>query len=474
MIRLPTGLSCAVTLIILLSAVPALADAPSASAGAPQSKTSSSAPQVQLAPVDVRLIEEGMKLPIDLPTALALAGARNLDLLIARSNETEARALRFGALAEFAPEPYGSLLVFGQRTSGQTQGLFVDLGQPLDRATAATGAQLAINPARALFDALAAHRSARAAMHQTVEVEQETLAQAAVRYFLLERAQAEVKIADDALRASREFARLARDREVLGAGLKADVARAEAESAADELRLAHAGMAMRQTSIELALVLNLESQVMLLPSQTVIRQRDMTDTAGPVPTLLARALANRPAILAEHERVSAEAEHRNAAWADAIAPELYANLQENTVGPSSNRQFYVGRLGLRVSLASIGDAWAAGARLTRVELEERRLHQRVAAEVLLARDRARTAAEQVTSALAGLRAADAAYEISQERFHGGVGLGLEVLQAQAALTEAKSNLVGTIVAYNVAQVELLRALGLVSAEAILSTSSVTP
>jgi outer membrane protein TolC len=89
-----------------------------------------------------------------------------------------------------------------------------------------------------------------------------------------------------------------------------------------------------------------------------------------------------------------------------------------------------------------------------------------------------TAGEQTDAAFGGLRAAEAALDLSQVRFKGGVGIGLDVLDAEAALSEARSNVVAAIVGYDVAQVALLRALGGVSVPALLELEvepgSVTP
>jgi outer membrane protein TolC len=54
-------------------------------------------------------------------------------------------------------------------------------------------------------------------------------------------------------------------------------------------------------------------------------------------------------------------------------------------------------------------------------------------------------------------AAQSAFDLSHERFQAGVGLELEVLDAEAALQKARTDLVS--VDYNQTQVRLLQALG---------------
>jgi outer membrane protein TolC len=84
------------------------------------------------------------------------------------------------------------------------------------------------------------------------------LATVAVQYLGLLEAQARVKIGEEALVAARELARVARDRESGGAGLKVDALRAEARAAADEVRLAQARNAFRTASVALAVTLKLD------------------------------------------------------------------------------------------------------------------------------------------------------------------------------------------------------------------------
>jgi outer membrane protein TolC len=154
---------------------------------------------------------------------LRLAGAQNLDLLEAQAQVAEANAKREEALGPLVPEPYGSLLTFGQKTSGQTLGFFTALGRnSFDTVNAMGGAQLSVNPAQAIFAALAAHRRVDAATLNDEEVTEQVLAEAAIGYFALEEAAAKFAIAEQELAASRELAHVASSRHSLGRGLKVD------------------------------------------------------------------------------------------------------------------------------------------------------------------------------------------------------------------------------------------------------------
>lgn len=426
--------------------------------------------EVPVPPVEMRLIEEGKSLPVDLATAIALAGAKNLDILAAHARLAEARGIRNEALGRLLPEYTGSFTA--RRIDGRIQASFGELDRrAFSTLIPAATVELRVNPGQAVFDALAAHRSLAAAEQDAEQVTQDVLAAVAVQYLALLEAQARVKIAEEALLAARELGRVARDRESGGAGLKVDALRAEARAAADEVRLAQARNAFRTVSVTLAATLKLDPAVTLFPMDTVVRERVLVDVGLSLDNLIARAVASRPDLAAELRRVKAAESDHHATWAGAVGPSVYGSFEESAIGRSTgdlgDRQIYGGFVGVRLSPASIGQVQAAEARLAQARVQAERLEQQVGAEVIGAREEVLTAREKIEAALRGLRAAEAALDLSQVRFKGGVGIGLEVLDAQAALSESRTNLVGAIVGYDTAEVRLLRALGGVSVQTLL-------
>ena len=424
-------------------------------------------PEVRLSPVNIRLIQDGLRMPIDLPTALALAGARNLDALEAKARLAEAEAEKEHAIGALLPGAYSSFLMFGQNTSGQTQGFFTDFGRSFDRLNVAGGTELSLNPAKAIFDALAAHRIVGAAVNDDAEATQEALAEAAIGYFDLQRARAAVKIAQQAVAASQELEHVAGDRESLGAGLKVDVLRARARVAGDKIRLSQTGQAMREASVKLALILKLDPKVTLFPLDIAVFQRTLVDPQMSLNSVIARALSAHPLLKAQAERIQAAGDYRSAAWSTVLAPSIYTNIQENSIADTPNNPFYVGSVGLRFSFASLGDAKAAAARLEQARIERQKAEQAIAARLFLARDQVATASEQVEAAVSGLEAAQAAFDLTQTRYKGGVGIELDTLEAEATLVESRISLVAAIVGYNIAQVRLLQAFGDVSAASLV-------
>lgn len=110
-------------------------------------------------------------------------------------------------------------------------------------------------------------------------------------------------------------------------------------------------------------------------------------------------------------------------------------------------------------MTAIGDIQAAEAHRAQAGIEVVRVRDLVTAEVIRAHEDLRIAADQIDIAQRGVTAAEATRTLSQSRYSDGVGLALDVLEADRALTAASTALVAAIQVYNVAQVALLWATG---------------
>lgn len=426
---------------------------------------------VPLKSTDLRLIRSGEKLPIDLATALRLATANNLEVMEARARVQEAGGEKNRALAEFFPAVSYSFTA--RKIDGRIQASFGELGDRTFSTLNPAGVlSLSVDPGRALFDTLAAYKLLDAAAHQEEQITQQTLLTVAQQYFDLEQAQARVAIAEQAVAASQELVRLSRDRESLGVGLKVDVLRAEAQLAEDEGFLSQTRKEFRDASVALALTLKLDPSVTLFPLEPAVRQVTVIPSETALDDLLSRALARRPEVKEFMLRTEAAEDQRKALWWKALGPKVTGTVEESAIGRSfdlGNRQAYGAFIGWVLSPSSIGEIQAAEARLDQTKIQADRVLEVVKAEVIQARETVLTAQEQIDAALRGVQAAEASLELSQVRLEGGTGLTLEVLEAQEALTTARTALVSAIEQYNKAQTGLLRATGEMSVTALVGT-----
>jgi outer membrane protein TolC len=399
---------------------------------------------------------------------LRLATANNLEIQEARARIREAQGTKNQALAEFLPAISYSFTA--RAVDGRIQASFGELGDRTFSTLNPAGVlSLTVDPGKALFDTLAAYKLLDATTHQEEGVTQQTLLTVAQRYFALEQAQAQVAIAEQAVAASHELVRLSRDRESLGVGLKVDVLRAEAQLAEDEEFRSQTQKEFRDASIALALALKLDPGVTLFPHEPAVKQLTVIPPAAPLDDLLRRASSQRPEVKEFSLRAEAAKDQRKAFWWKALGPKVVGTVEESAIGRSfdlGNRQIYSGFIGWTLSPSSIGEIQAAGARLDQTKIQAERVRESVKAEVIQARETVLTAQEQIEAAHRGVQAAEASLALSQVRLEGGVGLTLEVLEAQEALTTTRTALVGAIVQYNTAQASLLRAIGAMSVTAL--------
>jgi outer membrane protein TolC len=142
---------------------------------------------VPVASTELRLIRAGEKLPLDLSTALRLATANNLEILEARARVREAGGEKTQALAAFLPVTSYSFTA--RKIDGRIQASFGELGDRTFSTLNPTGVLLlSVDPGKALFDTLAAHKLLDAATQQEESVTQHTLLTVAQQYFDLEQA----------------------------------------------------------------------------------------------------------------------------------------------------------------------------------------------------------------------------------------------------------------------------------------------
>src|SRR5207247_6748609 len=126
--------------------------------------------------------------PIDLPTALRLAGAQNLDVQIAREKLREAKANHQSAVTQFFPWVSPGITYRQHDDKIQNvQGDIIDVHKYSYAPGATVGVQLDLGDA--LFKTLAAKQIAKAADHALEAQRQESVFGAAQGYFELALAQ---------------------------------------------------------------------------------------------------------------------------------------------------------------------------------------------------------------------------------------------------------------------------------------------
>src|SRR5438128_667474 len=133
-------------------------------------------------------------IPIDLPSALRLAGARNLDVQLAREKVAEAYAGQESAIERFFPWVAPGITYRRHDNLIQnTEGVIEDVHKQSYSPGAAIAAQTDLGDA--IFKSLAAHQLVKAAGHALDAQQQDSIVSAAQAYFDLVAAHGTVGVA---------------------------------------------------------------------------------------------------------------------------------------------------------------------------------------------------------------------------------------------------------------------------------------
>src|SRR5438445_11687511 len=236
---------------------------------------------------------ESKLLTIDLPSTLRLAGARSLDVQLAREKLDEAHAAEESAIERFFPwVAPGVTYRRHDNLIQNTEGLIEEVHKQSYAPGGTVAAQTDIGDA--IFKSLEAHQLSKAARHGLDAQEQETILNAARGYFDLAAAHEAVGVAREALRVSTDYAAEI-DRGVeAGIAFKGDALRVKVQRQGDEIALRRAEENVRLASAKLVQILHLNPTVELAPRDGSVVPLSIVSAKESLGDLVSQALAARP------------------------------------------------------------------------------------------------------------------------------------------------------------------------------------
>lgn len=425
--------------------------------------------------------------PIDLVTALQLAGASNLQIAMARERVREAMAELAQAKVLWVPSLQAG--VGYNRHEGQIQdtggqvldvsrnSLFVGGGAVASSTPPLAGGSngparlgLDLSLSDVLFEPLAARQVARTAQFNSRATFNDSLLRVSLLYLLLTQAQAQVAIAQEAVGHAHELVRITGDFSQAGRGLEADAQRARAERAHWQQQLFFAREDVGVVSAELVRQLRLDPTVVLFPADAPLGPLELVDRDTPLDRLIGMAVAQRPEMSRERAAVGESvARVRQERWRPWL-PQLHLGVDAGGFGGGTGAFFgdFSDRLDFdalavwQVRNLGLGTQ-AQRARVRSLNQQARinfaKSRDLIAAEVAKGFRRLQARWQRIEAAKSQVRAAARALPLNFEGVLGGELRAIEVKQAIADLADARKAYLEAVVAYNQAQFELLRAIG---------------
>jgi outer membrane protein TolC len=407
--------------------------------------------------------------PIDLATALRLAGAQNLDVQIARAKLAEAKAAHQSALSQFLPWISPGITYRQHDDRIQDVAGNVIVAHKYSYAPGATvGVQLDLGDA--IYASLTAKQLVQAAGHALEAQRQQSVLAATQLYFDLALAQGAVNVALETVAISRDYESQLNDAVQTGIAFKGDLLRVRVQADRDLLALRQAREQRRVAAARLARSLRLDSTIELVAQDAELAPLALIDTNAALDSLVQQSLASRPELKQNQSAVSAARDSKNGAAYGPLIPSLGAQAfwgglgggrrgVPDTFGPQED--YLVGatwRIGPG-GLLDFGRVHSAKARLETAELTSKNLRDEATRQVVESFARWQSLGDQLQWTADALAAAEEGLRLARERKEFAVGVVLETIQAQQDLTRARLEYLKTIAEFDKAQYALLRLTG---------------
>ena len=411
----------------------------------------------------------GAAYPIDLATALRLAGAKGVDIQIARERLEAAKANVTSATWQFLPWLGASANY--RRHGGLIQDVVGNIVEA-DKESYALGGSLnlQVDIGDVIFRRLAARQASEAAKQGLEAQRQETVVRAAQAYFDLLVAQAVVGVATEALAISRDYESQLHRAVDAGIALKGEELRVRVQTQRNRLAVQQAIEQRRIQAARLAEGLRLDPGVDLLGQDLELAPLPSMPALEPLETLVFQALATRPEIKEAEAQVRSAEQTKKAAVYGPLVPTVVGQVflgslgggKENGPTTSGGSRDTLAAVGWRIGpggLLDVGRVRATRARLGEAQWNAEKLKDSIARQVVEASVRVQSQQDQLEAAREGLGAAEQALELSRGRKEFEVGVVLENILAEQDQTRARQDYARALGEYNKARYALSRALG---------------
>ncbi len=286
--------------------------------------------------------------PIDLDTALRLAGVQNPELNVARQRVLEAAALRQLAAARFLPSlnpgtNYDTHSGNLQQSNGNILSVnrsAVYVGAGAGAVAAGTvnipGVFLGGNTAIGIFGYLTSRQLVRQREFENIAVRNQVFLQVTLAYSELLRSEARHAVALQARDEADAVAKLTADYAQTGQGRVADANRAATELQRREAYLKQVESELLRSSAELCAVLNLDPSIRLHPTDAYLVPHPLVPDPISIAELVALGLLRRPELAAQRAAIAQALLMLDGAKALPFSPTLFLGYSAGGFGGGSN------------------------------------------------------------------------------------------------------------------------------------------
>lgn len=314
------------------------------------------------------------------------------------------------------------------------------------------------------------YRATRAGLKTNIN---DSLLQSARRYYELLNNEALLAIRTRAVSISEEQVRLNTAHEKAGIATGLDVLQSQAQLASDEQNLIEQQNARRQSAIQLAHLMNSSFTEDFKSADRYLQMKRLVPNTIPIEQLLKLAIDQRPE-LKQYEELRLAAKRAIMVAAAPLQPNVSLGGTVYGIGASGTNidSIYTLNFGVKWFLGGLGTTDLANMQKARWEARQAAIQAKqtfltVFEEVRTSYNSSLAADKKVDRATVQIQAAEEELRIARKRMDAGVGLNIDVLNAQRDLTQASINKARAILEFNVAQAQLLRDVGSISVAGLL-------
>lgn len=306
----------------------------------------------------------------------------------------------------------------------------------------------------------------RAAAASVKTSQQEALFEATTNYFDLCKQISLLHVANIVVENAKGIVELNQGLVESGMGTRLQYLQARTQLAAFRQQLVSQQVRARTAAISLGVTLNLPLSEYLLPEARPLDKISLVDPSVGIDSLVAVALKSRPEITQRRNQVRQQLAQSMQALTPLIPTATYTvdrgsffpnNGSGSTSGIQRSLQFGWQLNSLAVPVGPNLASGLASARAAEYELRNTELQVR--SQVRTAYDTSLAAEANIEIARQAALDAQDQLRLAEQRLQAGIGINIDVIQAQSALTEALQNYVNAVYEYNIQQARLRRAIG---------------
>lgn len=422
-------------------------------------------------------IKEGLDinlLPVDLETCLCVALKNNYDIKIATTQREEAKWLYARAAADLLPDFYyryqiqalngeflvGDILPRVIRQNPIYSGLTIDY--PLGNGTV-------------FFDMASRSNLYQSQKHNVKYTQSELLLNTTLYYYELLEAKLNIEVLLSNLRDRHEQLKLMQARYQIGIGSKYDILRADAQYADAKQELISALNTLRLQQARLANIMGVEVTLTLYPFEHGAQPRELIEKKNSIDCLYNVALQSREDIKTKRAQIRSLVNLKNRNYAD-FFPYVELTYEFAKVGVTGNTSLRTNHtwslnvtvpLGKKMGVGTITQKNADLAKIKTARYELTNLERQVKESIVGSYYSSKTALERIEANKKQVLAADEGLKFSLIGFDVGENTFIDVLTSQTEKTQARQQLISSVIAYNKAQAQMLFDTGIISPKTLL-------